>query len=126
MSNRAQRRAANKAKPAWRRESKEDRIRRLIQNGITLEDLENEYKRGYEAGNAQSAEWATKMIYCGFCLALKREFKFGPERALRTLRVADQIILEELTTQDIIDRVARELGIAVRFDGGEGADLFDL
>ena len=66
------------------------------------------------------------MIYCGFALALKREFKFGPERVLRTLRAADQIILEELTTEDIIDRVSKELGIEMRFNGEKGDELFDI
>ena len=69
-------------------------------------------------------DFAMKMIYCGF--ALKREFKFGPERVLRTLRAADQIILEELTTEDIIDRVSRELGIEVRFTCQKGDELFDV
>lgn len=125
MSNRAARRAANKAKPAWKRETKEDRIRRLMKNGITPEDLEKEYKRGWDAAINQTAEFAMKMIYCGFALALKREFGFGSTRVMRTLTAADKIILEELTTDEIIDRVARELGITMRFDGGVGAGLFE-
>lgn len=126
MSNRQQRRAANKARPAWQREGREAVIRRLTQNGITPQDLQKEYERGYDDGRTQTSEFAMKMIYCGFALALRREFGFGAQRILRMLHSADQIILEELTTQDIIDRVSRELGITVRFQGEKGAELFDL
>lgn len=99
---------------------------KLERNGITADDLRREYERGKNESIADMTDFAMKMIYCGFALALKREFKFGPERVLRTLRAADQIILEELTTQDIIDRVSRELGIEVRFNGEKGEEIFNV
>ena len=99
---------------------------KLERNGITAEDLKREYERGRsEAINAES-DFAVKMIYCGFALALKREFGFGRERIIRAIKAADSIILEELTTEDIIDRVSRELGIAMRFECMKGDELFDL
>lgn len=99
---------------------------KLERNGITVEDLQREYERGRNESITEMSDFAMKMIYCGFALALKREFKFGSERVLRTLRAADQIILEELTTQDIIDRVSRELGIEVRFNGEKGEEMFNV
>lgn len=98
----------------------------LERNGITADDLRKAYEQGKNESIAQMSEFAMKMIYCGFALALKREFKFGAERVLRTLRAADQIILEELTTDDIIDRVSKELGIEMRFNGEKGDELFDI
>lgn len=98
----------------------------LERNGITADDLKRAYEQGKNESITQMSEFAMKMIYCGFALALKREFKFGPERVLRTLRAADQIILEELTTEDIIDRVSKELGIEMRFNGEKGDELFDI
>ncbi len=98
----------------------------LERNGITVDDLKRAYEQGKNESITQMSEFAMKMIYCGFALALKREFKFGPERVLRTLRAADQIILEELTTEDIIDRVSKELGIEMRFNGEKGDELFDI
>ena len=98
----------------------------LERNGITADDLKRAYEQGKNESITQMSEFAMKMIYCGFALALKREFKFGPERVLRTLRAADQIILEELTTEDIIDRVSKELGIEMRFNGEKGDELFDV
>ena len=110
---------------AKREAAKKAAMEKLERNGITAEDLKREYERGRNESITEMSDFAMKMIYCGFALALKREFKFGPERVLRTLRAADQIILEELTTDDIIDRVSRELGIAVRFECEKGDELFD-
>lgn len=99
---------------------------KLERNGITAEDLEREYKRGRSESIDAMSDFAIKMIYCGFALALKREFGFGRERILRTIKAADWLIAEEFTTEDIIDRVSRELGIEVRFECKKGEELFDV
>ncbi len=109
-----------------REAAKKAAMAKLERNGITAADLQREYERGRNESVTEVSDFAMKMIYCGFALALKREFKFGPERVLRTLHAADQIILEELTTEDIIDRVSRELGIEVRFTCKKGEELFDI
>lgn len=135
-TNRAERRSEKRdlerearayAKYVEKREAaKKAAMDKLERNGITAEDLKREYERGRSESISEAADYAMKMIYCGFALALKREFKFGPERVLRTLHSADQIILEELTTEDIIDRVSRELGIQVRFECEKGEEMFDV
>lgn len=134
--NRADRRAASRelahdgnlyAKHVIRREAarnaKKDKLER---NGITAEDLKREYERGRSESLDEEWSFATKMIYCGFALALKREFDFDSDRILTAINAADWIIAEELTTEDIIDRVSRELGITIRFECKKGAELFDL
>ena len=111
---------------AEREAAKKAAMEKLERNGITADDLKREYERGRNESVTQVSDFAMKMIYCGFALALKREFKFGPERVLRTLHAADQIILEELTTEDIIERVSRELGIDVRFECKKGEEMFEV
>lgn len=126
-SRELEREARARAKFIAKREAaKKAAMEKLERNGITADDLKREYERGRNESVTEVSEFAMKMIYCGFALALKREFKFGPERVLRTLHAADQIILEELTTDGIIDRVSRELGINVRFDCKKGGELFDV
>ncbi len=126
-SRELEREARARAKLIEKRDAaKRAAMAKLERNGITADDLQREYERGKNESIADMTDFAMKMIYCGFALALKREFKFGPERVLRTLRTADQIILEELTTQDIIDRVSKELGIEVRFNGEKGEEMFDV
>ena len=114
--NRAERRAESRrlqheAEAVAKYIAKRDATKRAAaekreRNGITDEDLKREYERGRRESIDAMTDFTQKMIYCGFALALKREYKFGPERVLRTMRTADQIILEELTTPDIIDRVS--------------------
>lgn len=126
-SRRLQHEAELEAKYLAKRDAaKKAAMAKLERNGITVDDLKREYERGRNKSITEMSDFAMKMIYCGFALALKREFKFGPERVLRTLRAADQIILEELTTEDIIDRVSRELGIEVRFECKKGEEMFDV
>lgn len=134
--NRAERRAESRrlqheAEAVAKYIAKRDAAKRAAaekreRNGITDEDLKREYERGRRESIDAMTDFTQKMIYCGFALALKREYKFGPERVLRTMRTADQIILEELTTPDIIDRVSEELGIKVRFTCKKGEELFDV
>lgn len=126
-SRELEREARARAKLIEKREAvKRAAMEKIARNGITVDDLKREYERGRNESITEMSDFAMKMIYCGFALALKREFKFGPERVLRTLRAADQIILEELTTDDIIDRVSRELGIEVRFECKKGEEMFDV
>lgn len=111
---------------AKREAAKNAAMEKLERNGITADDLRREYERGRNESVSEVSDFAMKMIYCGFALALKREFGFGTERALRVIRAADQIILEELTTEDIIDRVSRELGITIRFECKKGEEMFNV
>lgn len=134
--NRAERRAESRrlsheanmyAKYVTQRDAVENaRKAKLEQNGITAKDLEREYKRGRTEVLDDASDFAIKMIYCGFALALKREFDFDSDRIIAAINAADWIIAEELTTEDIIDRVSRELGIDIRFECKKGGELFDV
>lgn len=134
--NRAERRAESRrlsheanmyAKYVTERNAAEKaRNAKLERNGITAEDLEREYKRGRTEVVGSASGFAMKMIYCGFALALKREFDVDSDRILTVINAADWIITEELTSEDIIDRVSRELGIEVRFECKKGEELFDV
>ena len=135
-TNRAERRAALKREQAsdyaayivkrheLKEKARQTAIQRLSQNGITPEDLEKEYKRGWDAATREIAGFQLKMFYGGFALAMKREFGFGRERTARALRAAEQIMIEELTTVDMVERVLKETGMDMRFNGDEGDELF--
>lgn len=123
--NRSERRKAHKATPRYKRKSLEEQRRDLHRNGITTQDLAREFALGWEAGRKDTAGFFMRSAYAAMALAMKRELKFGRERILRILRTADQIILEELTTDDMIRRVSRECGIDLYFKTKEdGEDIF--
>ena len=116
MSNRAQRRAAAKKTPRWMPATKDQRIKALVQNGITPQDLAAEYNKGFKAGFAAATEPAVKTCYAAFCLAMKEELGFGHTRVKRVLKRADEIVLDTLASAEIIDEVFKKLGLTLDFD----------
>lgn len=111
MANRKDRRAAQKATPAYLRKSPEAIKRRLIQNGITAKDLEEEYQRGYDNG----AEAYIKASYAAVCLALADLHGFGHKRCKAVLNAMDQHILYTLTSAEIIEEVWQRMGLRLVF-----------
>ena len=98
--------------------TKEQRIASLIQNGITPEDLEKEWHDGYNTGWAKASPGASKTCYAAFALALHELYGFGKNRLERVLNRADNLIIEYLTTEEIIDAVYKEAGLKLNFDDG--------
>ena len=121
--NRAQRRAAKrnerKVKPVFDyTDSAEERLTRIQQNGIKIDDLDRAYKNGVNDGS----EKAIKMAYAGFILALNKIYGFGEKRALRALKAADDAVQYSLDTEEMMDAVYKTFRIRLDFkgDGIEG------
>lgn len=87
--NRQQRRKANKAKPAYLRESKEQIEKRLIKNGITPEDLQANYDKGWADGFSKAGEPVIQACYAAVCLALNDLHGFGQKRCADVLNAID-------------------------------------
>ncbi len=125
--NRSERRNAKKAKPGYMKISPEQRKRNMEKHGITEQDLAREFMRGWEAGREDTAGFFMRSVYAAMALAMKRELKFDREQTLHVIYAADRIIVEELTSDDIIRRVSRECGIDMYFEVKEkGEDIFEI
>ena len=125
--NRAERRKQAKADrkaitelPEWRKmqiQAAVTMMGRLIKNGITPKDLEDEYKRGYHDATRDYVEekldYQQKFFFCAAALVAKRQLGFGKTRILRFLEAVQQAINEEITTADIIKRCKEETGVDV-------------
>ena len=122
--NRQQRRAQQRATPGYLRGTKEQKIKALLQNGITLEDLEEEYKRGYEAGARDAMTYTYKAVYAAVVLALRKLYRFGSLRASRVLTEVDHNVAHCLTTQELIDEVWEKVGLRLNFE--EPANRIEL
>jgi hypothetical protein len=114
--NRAQRRAAKrnerKVKPVFNyTNSAEERLTRIQQNGITIDDLDRAYKKGAEDGQKK----ATKMCYAGFLLAMHKVYGFGKKRATRLLKAADNAVVYSIDTEEMMDAVYKRFGIVLDF-----------
>ena len=91
--NRAQRRAQQKATPAYLRGTREQKVKALLKNGITPEDLEREYERGFKEGFKAAAPATFKAIYAAVCKALRKLYKFGRYRCSKVLMAVDDIVV---------------------------------
>lgn len=118
--NRAQRRAAKrnerKVKPVFNyTNSAEERLTRIQQNGITIDDLDRAFKEGSEKGQ----EKATKMCYAGFLLAMHKVYGFGKKRATRLLKAADDAVVYSIDTEEMMDAVYKRFGIVLDFQDND-------
>ena len=115
--NRAQRRAKAKATPAYRRNmTKEDTLKALVKNGITVEDLQRNYELGLKDGRHEGIEYTIKTAYAASALALNEVAGWGHKRCTRFMRRMDEIITNTLTSEDAIDEVFEKLGLRIIFN----------
>ena len=88
---------------------------RLAQNGITAQDLADEYERGRKDATKEYVDkllpYQQKFFYSAAAIAAHDLFGFGRDRAMRLLDRIQQIMCEEITTGDIIERCKRETGV---------------
>lgn len=113
--NRKERRAAIKSKPSYLRETKEELTKRLIKNGITLDDLKDEFQKGYHAGFKAASEPVIKGCYAAICLALNDLYGFGHKRCGDVLLAVDNHITMSLTSKEAIEEVYKRMGLRIDF-----------
>ena len=121
MPNRAQRRRImreeTKRNQAMIAEyTRDQRIAGLIQNGITPEDVRQEYERGRQDGFKQAVWPIIKTCYAAIGIALKEEFGFGMVRIHRALRAVDDKLIFSLGHQELIEELLEKSGIEINFD----------
>lgn len=117
MSNRATRRAERKAKPSYMRNLTAAEIqKRFVQQGISPADLEEEYRKGYNAGWREAGNSIVKGCYAAVCLALNQTHGFGRKRCMDVLCAIDQNMLYHLTSEEAIDEVWNKIGLRLVFD----------
>jgi len=104
--------------PEWKRQQllkKQAVNARLVKNGITLKDLADEYNRGKADATKEYVDkllpYQQKFFYCAAAMASHELFGFGETRILRLLDRVQEIMCEEISTGDIIQRCKAETGI---------------
>ena len=109
--NRANRRAANKKKPAYLRISPEEAKKRLMQNGFTETDMADNYEMGRMDGYRQGSKNASAGIYAAIVLAANKLYGFGGKRCKDLLYAVDQIVQYAITSKELTDEVFDRFGI---------------
>lgn len=114
--NRAERRAAARATPSWLPASQSERVRRLMKQGISPKDLEDEYRKGFDAGFAAAGQPMVKTCYAAACLAAHDVYGFGKKRCKRLLKSLDKHVLNTLTSVEAIEEVYQKVGLHIDFN----------
>jgi len=104
--------------PLWKQAQlarKQAVAERLMKNGITAQDLTDEYERGRRDATKEYVDkllpYQQKFFYSAAAIAAHELFGFGKDRALRLLERVQEIMCEEISTGDIIERCKRETGV---------------
>lgn len=115
--NRQQRRQAQKAIPKYRRGmTQEDRVKALLKNGITPDDMQKSFEEGYRAGWTAGANNMLKTSYAAFILALREHFRFWRKRCKRVLQTADHTVMTSLGHEELVEQVWEDIGLRLNFD----------
>ncbi len=78
------------------------------------------YNMGFNKGLQRGGEFSLKDAYAAALLAANEVYRFGKKRNGRLLKAMDTIVVNRLTTEDLIDEVLKRFGIKIDF-----ADPFD-
>lgn len=114
--NRQQRRRQQKQIPKYRRGmTQEDRIKALLKNGITPDDLKQNYDEGWKQGWLAGAESSLKACYAAFIRSMRQHHRFGRKRCARVLRTADEQVMTSMGHDELIDAAWEEIGLRLNF-----------
>ncbi len=114
----AARRAAFNALPEHKKAEiikNSEMVNRIMQNGITLDDLKDNFDKGYNAGFKDAGEPIIKTCYAAICLALRELYGFGRKRCMKVLNKVDQQILYNLASDETISEVWDKIGLQIDF-----------
>lgn len=123
MSNRQERRNAarqqiNRSQQLLASYNKAERIDRLMQQGISPEDLKKAYNDGFADGYRKAAVPTIEACYAAVCVALHEQFGFGQDRCIRVVSAVDEQIVTMITSEEIRQQALEKAGVDIRFEDG--------
>ena len=84
-------------------------------NGITVNELKQNYDNGFKDGFKAAGEPIVKGCFAAVCLALNEKYGFGRKRCCEVLNAVDQHLLYTLTSDDAIEQVWQKMGLKLEF-----------
>ena len=111
--NRAQRRAAQRQVPGYKRHmTDEERLRAVYKNGITADDLEDSYREGWR----DACRYSMRVCYAAAVLALRELEGYHTKRNTRFLRLMDDKVTNALSSDEAIDEAFARAGVRICFN----------
>ena len=93
--------------------TRQERVARIEQQGISMSDLKANYDLGYRKGKEEGIEWGYDSAYGSMMLALHREFGFGAERLKRLAMATASVQVECITTEEAFRKIVDETGVTL-------------
>lgn len=91
-------------------------VEKLQRNGITVEELKENYVLGYNEGFKAAGEPIVKGCFAAICLVLNEKYGFGRKRCHDVLSAVDQHLLFTLTSDEAIAEVWDKIGLQLEFN----------
>lgn len=93
--------------------TRQERVARIEQQGISMSDLKANYDIGRKDGQKAGFEYGFDSAYGSVMLALHREFGFGAERLKRLAMATAKVQVECLTTIEAFRKLVEETGVTL-------------
>ena len=94
----------------WVRMGSQEQVQRLVRNGITQKDLDEEYDKGHLAGFKSGTDKALRTIYAGVVLCMLEEGN-TKEEAIHFLRELDNRVITSIDAGEDIEEVFEKTGV---------------
>ena len=75
--------------------------------------MKRNYDTGYRNAIDSTERFLVPFFFAALACALKRTYKFGEERIIRTFAATISTMNEEISVQDMLERCKKETGIDV-------------
>lgn len=111
--NRQARRKAQKSKRGFRKLTPEQWRAQMAKNGITPEDMNKEFKRGWDDGWKAGHDSTARLLVGSMCLALMEDHGFDKEMLTGLLQRMDELMLSSLTSDAALNAAYAKMGLDV-------------
>lgn len=111
--NRQDRRKAQKNRHGYRKLSPEQWRAQMAKNGITPEDMNREFRRGWDDGWKAAHDSTAKLLVGSLCLALMEEHGFDKAKLTKLLEKMDELMLKSLTSDAALNAAFARMGLDI-------------
>lgn len=111
--NRQQRRSEQKQKRGFRKMTPEQWRAAMAKNGITPEDMNKEFKRGWDDGWKAGHDSTAKLLVGSLCLALMEQHGFDKASLTALLEKMDDLMLKSLTSDAVLNAAFARMGLDI-------------
>ena len=96
-------------------DAKQSILEAVERHGITVEELDRNYDRGWHDGFLKGMETMQKSATCAAILVLKDGFRFGGERLERFLTAYIDKLAFAMSDEELAEEAVRKTGIEIDF-----------